>query len=59
MKNLLNLKGTQVLSKENKKAIIGGGIIYMICAPEPPICSEGNLDCERELIQYNIHCVNR
>lgn len=60
MKKLSNLKGTQELSKENKKAIIGGGkIIYAICPPEPPVCSEGDLDCERELNYYNIHCVNR
>lgn len=59
MKKLLNLRGAQELSKENKKAIVGGGgPIKVICAPEPPICSEGDLDCERELIQYNIFCVN-
>lgn len=60
MKKLSNLEGVQKLSIEAQKSIIGGGgPIKAICPPEPPVCSEGNLDCEEKLQYYNVWCVNR
>lgn len=58
MKNLSNLEGVEKLSIEAQKSIIGGGPIKAICPPEPPVCPEGNPDCE-EIQYYNIWCVNR
>jgi hypothetical protein len=58
LKNILKLKGAQALSNKEKKSINGGGRIAMICAPEPPICSESDYDCE-QLFEYHLRfCVN-
>ncbi|UOX34432.1 hypothetical protein LXD69_02700 [Flavobacterium sediminilitoris] len=57
MKNLLRLKDVSELSKQNQKAIVGGGPIKAICPPEPPVCPEEDPNCQ-ELIDYII-CVNR
>lgn len=58
LKNILKLDGAHQLSKNEQKSIKGSGPIKAICPPEPPICPEGNPDCQ-ELIDYNVFCVNR
>ena len=58
LKNILKLDGTQQLSKDEQKTIKGSGPIKALCPPEPPVCPEGNSDCQ-ELIYFNTFCVNR
>lgn len=58
MKKLLKFEGIEKLSKSQLLEINGGGPIKAICPPEPPVCSDGDLDCERRLEYYNVYCVN-
>ncbi len=58
LKSILKLNGAQELSKKAQKEVNGGGRIKALCAPEPPVCSEDNPNCQ-ELQYYQVWCVNR